>query len=56
MGYTYLDDPAFKLWKEHRDVQAFEVRRRADSWVSWRRGKWQVEGQCTTADSSVLSS
>lgn len=33
VGYTYLDDPAFKLWKEHPDVQAFEVRAMARAWI-----------------------
>lgn len=28
VGYTYLEDPAYKLYKDHPDVQAFEVCRR----------------------------
>ena len=26
VGYTYLEDPAVQLYKDHPDVQAFEVR------------------------------
>ena len=56
VGYTYLDDPAYTLWKEHPDVQAFEVRRRWCELGSGRRCRRcnELQSPCATGCASLM--